>query len=73
VAPANQAFGRFWATVFTFFFGVLMSFYRFSAVFLADCGEAASSKVLLIKICFLAETNSKPGFDSSTRVFQGFG
>ena len=41
--------------------------------FFADCGEAASSKVLLTKICFSAETNSKQGVDSSTRVFQGFG
>ena len=31
VAPANQAFGLFWTTVF--FKLVLMSFYRFSAVF----------------------------------------
>ena len=31
-----------------------MSFYRFSAVFFADCGEAASSKVLLTKTNFFS-------------------
>ena len=34
------------------FLRVWMSFYRFSAVFFADCGEAASSKVLLTKTIF---------------------
>ena len=66
----------FWSVLDYGFYGflwVLMSFYRLATVFFADCGEAASSKVLLTKICFLAETNSKQGFDSSTRVFQGFG
>ena len=45
----------FWSVLdycFLRFLWVLMSFYRFSAFFFADCGEAASSKVLLTKICF---------------------
>ena len=38
---------NFWSVLDYGFYGflwVLMSFYRFSAVFFADCGEAASSK-----------------------------
>ena len=68
VAPANQAFGRFWTTVFLL---VLMSFYRFSAVFRRVVAKLLHQKSG--KTCFFSETSSKPGFDTSTRFFQGFG
>ena len=59
---------------FTFFMGsdeFLQVFDGFST----GCGEAASSKTWFcwLKTFFSAETSSKPGFDTSTRFFQGFG
>ena len=50
---------------------VFTGFGRFST----GCGEAASSKTWFcwLKPVFFAETSSKPGFDTSTRFFQGFG
>ena len=68
MAPANQAFGRFWTTVFTGFYGFWWVFTGLSAVFFADCGEAASSKVLLTKIFFSQKPTqnkvliARPGF-----------
>ena len=43
--------------------------------FSTGCGEAASSKTWFcwLKPVFFAETSSKPGVDTSTRFFQGFG
>ena len=43
VAPANQAFGRFWTTVF-FLIGV-DEFLQVFGGFSTGCGEAASSKI----------------------------
>ena len=75
VAPANQAFGRFWTTVFYGFLCVLWWVFTGFGRFSTGCGEAASSKTWFcwLKPVFFAETSSKPGFDSSTRFFQGFG
>ena len=55
----------FWSVLDYGFYGflwVLMSFYRFSAVFFADCGEAASSKVLLTKTNFFSRNQLKTRF-----------
>ena len=42
VAPANQAFGRFWTT---FFFIGVDEFLQVFGGFSTGCGEAASSKI----------------------------
>ena len=43
VAPANQAFGRFWTTVFFFLIG-FDEFLQVFGGFSTGCGKAASSK-----------------------------
>ena len=69
----------FWSVLDYGFYGFLwvwMSFCRFATVFFRGLWRSCFIKnlVLLTKTYFfLAETNSKQGFDSSTRVFQGFG
>ena len=60
------------------FLRVFMGFDEFLQVcdgFSTGCGEAASSKTWFcwLKPVFFAETSSKPGVDTSTRFFQGFG
>ena len=68
----------FW-TVFDYgILRVFMGFDEFLQVFdglSTGCGEAASSKTWFcwLKPVFFAETSSKPGVDTSTRFFQGFG
>jgi hypothetical protein len=76
VAPANKAFGRFWTTVFLQFFIGFHEFLQVFDCFSTGCGEAASSKTWFCysnQNIFFAKTSSKPGFDTSTSFFQGFG
>ena len=73
MAPANQAFGRFWTTVFTGFYGFWWVFTGFRRFFLRIVAKLLHQRFCWLKFAFLAKMNSKQGFDSSTRVFQGFG
>ena len=68
----------FWSVLDYGILRFFMGFDEFLQVFdgfSTGCGEAASSKTWFcwLKPVFFAETSSKPGVDTSTRFFQGFG